>query len=122
MARPLNTYERIWKTVGEIPYGHVATYGQVAARAGLPRRARLVGHALRIKPDEVSIPWYRVVNAKGRLSFPPGSMPYNQQRSCLEAESIFFANGRINLKRFGWHPSLDEFLWRPTPPPDFPSQ
>jgi methylated-DNA-protein-cysteine methyltransferase related protein len=71
----------------------VATYGQAAAWAGLPRRARLVSHALRIRPDNVHIQWYRVVNAKGRLSFPPGSMPYNQQRSCLEAEGVFLSIG-----------------------------
>ena len=95
--------QRIWQVVAAIPPGRVATYGQVAKNAGLPRAARRVGHALRRLPNNTRIPWHRVVNAQGRISLPEGSTPYATQRGRLEREGIAFSpTGTINLRRYGW--------------------
>jgi methylated-DNA-protein-cysteine methyltransferase related protein len=108
--------ERILDAVRRIPRGRVCTYGGVAEVAGLPRRARLVGTVLRQTPASRGLPWYRVVNAGGRISFPVGSDAYARQRHKLEAEGIVFAGGRVDLRRYGWPPrdeQLDELLWKP---------
>lgn len=105
--------ERIYSTIEAIPRGRVATYGWIAERAGFPRGARLVGFALRHSPTARKLPWHRVINAQGRISFPRGSEPYAQQRKRLEGEGITLIRGRINLERYGWRLTLDELLWKP---------
>ncbi len=98
--------EAIYAVIRRIPHGKVATYGQIAALAGLPRRARLVGKALRETPDGLDIPWQRVINAGGRVS-PRGGLGVEEgfQRHLLEEEGVVFsASGRIDLERFGWDP------------------
>jgi methylated-DNA-protein-cysteine methyltransferase-like protein len=74
----------ILAAVRRIPRGKVCTYGNVAEVAGLPRRARLVGTVLR-QTSGRGLPWYRVINAGGRISFPTGSAAYARQRHKLEA-------------------------------------
>jgi methylated-DNA-protein-cysteine methyltransferase-like protein len=106
--------ERIYSTVRQIPRGKVAAYGWIAERTGLPRGARRVGRALRTLPSARRIPWHRVVNAQGRISLPAGSASARKQRELLMAEGIIFLNHRIDLARFGWRESLDEYLWRPS--------
>ncbi|HEY9422405.1 MAG TPA: DNA alkylation repair protein [Thermoanaerobaculia bacterium] len=98
--------EKIYAVVRRIPPGRVATYGQVAALAGLPRRARLVGQALRNTPEDTSLPWQRVVNAGGRISSRGGiGWEEGLQRHLLEEEGVVFdKGGRIDLERFGWEP------------------
>jgi methylated-DNA-protein-cysteine methyltransferase-like protein len=100
--------DAICAAVLSIPEGYVATYGQVAEVAGLPRRARLVGRALRHLPDESGIPWHRVVNAGGRIS-PRGTPRWERlQRQLLESEGVQFGpGGRIDLRAFGWNPAGD---------------
>jgi methylated-DNA-protein-cysteine methyltransferase-like protein len=93
--------QRIHATIDSIPKGAVATYGQVAEEAGLPRRARLVGHALRVLAPGSDLAWHRVVNAAGRLSTEGRSQA--EQRRRLRREGIEFdTRGRIDLKRFRW--------------------
>jgi methylated-DNA-protein-cysteine methyltransferase-like protein len=104
---------RIYACVRRIPRGRVSTYGWIAERAGLPRRARLVGAALRHMPADARLPWHRVINAQGRISFPRKSAPYLEQRRRLEREGVVFVGGRVNLERFGWRLTLDELLWKP---------
>lgn len=105
--------QQIWKTVGDIPSGRVASYGQVADLAGLPRRARLVGYALRKAPAGLALPWHRVINAKGMISFPKGTDSHARQVERLAAEGVELIGGRIDLTRYRWTPSLDELLWKP---------
>jgi methylated-DNA-protein-cysteine methyltransferase-like protein len=98
--------EKFYAVIRRIPRGQVATYGQVAALAGLPRRARMVGHALSSTPEDVDVPWHRVVNAQGRVS-PRGDLGLAEgfQRHLLEEEGVVFSqSGRIDLDRFGWDP------------------
>ena len=92
--------------VDSIPRGRVASYGQVAREAGLPRNARLVGRVLSELPSASSLAWYRVVNSAGGISVRPGAA---LQRRRLVREGILFAkSGRIDLARFGWTPAEDE--------------
>lgn len=107
---------RIIAAVKKIPRGRVCPYGVVAEVAGLPRRARLVGTVLRQTPASKGLPWFRVINASGRISFPQGSDSYDRQRKYLEAEGVDFVGGRVDLNRYGWPPRdklLDELLWGP---------
>lgn len=96
--------EKFWQVVSLIPPGSVATYGQVAEMAGLPRMARAVGRTLSQLPKDTSLPWFRVINAKGEISFPKDSPAYQRQRSLLEEDGIVFMNGKVSLKRYKWHP------------------
>jgi methylated-DNA-protein-cysteine methyltransferase-like protein len=92
--------------VSRIPRGRVATYGQVARLAGLPRHARLAGYALHALPDSTSVPWHRVVNAKGEVSpRRDGSEHQLLQRLMLEREKVRFdRNGRLDLAALRWKP------------------
>jgi methylated-DNA-protein-cysteine methyltransferase-like protein len=92
--------------VRRVPRGRVATYGQIAALAGLGRQARLAGYALHALPDGSPLPWHRVLGAGGRLSLmrtdPATGLT---QRLRLEREGVRFdARGRVDLERFGWRP------------------
>ena len=94
----------ICAVIRRIPKGWVATYGQVAAMAGLPRRARLVGQVLQDLGRTTDIPWHRVVNAKGEVSY---SMSRNGgdalQQRLLEKEGVEFDDrNRFKLERFRW--------------------
>jgi methylated-DNA-protein-cysteine methyltransferase-like protein len=109
--------ERIWRAVAAIPRGRVDSYGGVARRAGLPRRARLVGHALKVAPAELDLPWHRVLNADGRISFPQGSRQHSLQRRRLEAEGIRFVDGRVARCARPGQADLDRLLWGPPGPP-----
>ncbi|MGH7539594.1 MAG: MGMT family protein [Gemmatimonadota bacterium] len=98
-------YERVYAVVRRVPRGRVATYGQVAALAGLAGHARLVGYALSALDEESGVPWHRVLNARGEVS--PRSDPWYaaRQRRLLEREGLRFdARGRLALDRYRWEP------------------
>ncbi len=98
--------ESFRQLIRRIPRGRVATYGQIAALANRPRNARQVGHAL-ARHTEDSLPWHRVVNARGEIS-DRGIDPLesvDRQRFLLEQEGVVFSfAGRVDLDRFGWTP------------------
>lgn len=109
-----SSYERIWSVVRRIPRGRVATYGQIARIAGLPRQARMVGYALNALPSDGakrgdavnSVPWQRVINAQGRISLRAFAGSEVVQRKLLEREGVKFdAKARVDLERFGWKAS-----------------
>jgi methylated-DNA-protein-cysteine methyltransferase-like protein len=108
---PSDTYEHIWNVIARIPYGKVANYGQIARIAGLGQRARLVGYALHSTPDGIDMPWHRVINAQGRISFPEDSSSYLRQRELLEAEGIVFVAGRVDFACYRWQPDTED--WPP---------
>ena len=101
-----DSVEKIYAVIRRIPRGKVATYGQVAALAGLPKRARLVGTSLRGATEGLDLPWQRVINAGGRVSSRGGlGVEEGYQRHLLEEEGVVFdSRGRVDLERFGWDP------------------
>jgi methylated-DNA-protein-cysteine methyltransferase related protein len=99
------TRGRIYGIVRRIPRGRVATYGQVAALAGLAGHARQVGYALHALPDASTVPWHRVINAKGEISLRSVPGAGLTQRMLLEREGVRFdMRGRIALERYRWAP------------------
>ena len=112
---------RIRALLARIPPGSVATYGQLAALAGYPRRARAVGRVLRFLPRSSGLPWHRVINAQGRVAArntgldatrkasrprhgPSQGSPEAEQERLLRKDGIPLPRGRIDLKRYGWKP------------------
>ena len=94
---------RIWQVVAAVPEGKVCTYGDIAARAGMPGAARRVGRALKVLPGDSRIPWHRIINAGGRISFPEGSDAHERQRERLESEGVEFKlSGAVDLAKFRW--------------------
>lgn len=105
----------VYQVVRRIPRGKVATYGQVAAILGQPRAARAVGNALHMLPRPVAgtVPWQRVINAGGRISFRGDVFRPDVQRGLLEGEGIVFSRaGTIDLKRFLWAGPKREWVTR----------
>ena len=101
-------YQRIYATVDAVPRGRVATYGQIASEAGLPRHARQVGFALRNLPAGSELPWHRVVSADGRIANRGKPAKERHQRKLLEREGVQFTPaGRVDMPRFAWHPDED---------------
>jgi methylated-DNA-protein-cysteine methyltransferase related protein len=99
------SYQRIYRMVGKIPRGKVATYGQIAALAGMPRHARQVGYALHALTQNSRVPWQRVINSKGEISVRTWSENHLLQRILLEDEGVQFDHhGRVSLTRFQWTP------------------
>lgn len=94
--------KRIYEAVRKIPFGRVATYGQIAALAGEPKMARAVGNALHKNPDPEGIPCYRVVNASGELAdaFVFGGPDVQKKR--LEAEGIRVKDHKVDLALYQW--------------------
>lgn len=97
-----NTFEKIYEVVKQIPYGQVATYGQVAAIAGNRRWARVVGYALHANPDPEHIPCHRVVNREGRVSEAFAFGGGNRQVELLKAEGVAFVDGHVDMERYQW--------------------
>ena len=106
---------RIWDTILDIPPGRVASYGQVAEIAGIPRGARQVGYALKHAPGNEAIPWHRVVTASGKIAFASDSGQFREQRRRLSRENVLVRSGRVDMGRYRWQPDLDELLWKPGP-------
>jgi methylated-DNA-protein-cysteine methyltransferase-like protein len=94
--------EQIWQIVYSIPQGKVTSYGAVAKLAGIPRGARLVGRILSQLPNGSTLPWHRVLNAKGSISFPPDSAQYREQRERLLEDGVGFRNDKVDLRLFNW--------------------
>lgn len=99
---------RIVAAVRGIPRGAVAGYGEVARRAGLPGRARMVARLLS-QNDDPDMPWHRVLRSDGRIAFPPDSPQYAEQTRRLRAEGVRVDGGRV--RGLSATASLDEQLW-----------
>ncbi|WP_395682492.1 MGMT family protein [Dokdonella sp.] len=103
----------IRRVIESIPQGRVSSYGEIAARAGLPGRARLVGRVLGDAGAEAALPWQRVLRSDGRIAFPPGTRAFRAQVRLLAGEGVLVRNGRVDLALHGWERDLDSQLWGP---------
>lgn len=103
--------ERVYFITRQIPEGRVATYGQIALYAGSPRAARAVGSLMKASGrNGVEVPWQRVINARGAISFKGDLARAELQRELLEREGVVFDDrGRCELDVYGWEP--EEFFW-----------
>lgn len=103
----------ILKAVRGIKRGTFASYGEVARRAGLPGRARLVGAVLRDSGDAAGLPWHRVTGAGGRIAFPAGSRPAREQLRRLGREGVQARGNRVVQKPSAASSrTLDALLWK----------
>lgn len=94
-------WREAYEAVKQIPKGHVATYGQVAAMAGNKKMSRAVGNALHKNPDPEHIPCFRVVNAKGELAGAFAFGGEGRQRKLLEEDGVQVVDGKVDLNKFG---------------------
>ena len=96
-----------------IKRGSFASYGEVARRAGLPGRARLVGQVLRESGDEARLPWHRVTGAGGRIAFPAGSRQCAQAAARLAREGVKARGNRVlHEAHVSATRRLDALLWK----------
>lgn len=97
-------YQRLYEAALSIPAGKVATYGQLAFLAGIPRGARLAGQAMAHAPQGRVIPCHRVVNSQGACA--PG---FPEQRVLLEGEGVtFLKSGLVDMRHHLWHPEFEK--------------
>lgn len=97
-----NSFQAILNVLGSVPHGSICTYGKIAELAGYPSKSRYVGYILKNLPSDSTLPWHRIINAQGRISFPLHSEKHTLQRSLLESEGIHFLHDRIKLRTFLW--------------------
>ncbi len=102
----IDKYKAINGVVLRIPAGTVASYGQVAALAGLPGRARLAGKALSSRINEIDIPWYRVLRSDGKIAFAESTPQYQNQVQHLQNEGIPVNQGKVNMRIYQWDSTL----------------
>lgn len=102
---PPSGWESVYRVVRRIPAGKVASYGQIAALAGMPGAARQVGWALNALESEDDVPWHRVINARGEVSARGVREIEDLHRALLDSEGVEFSpSGRVDIARFGWQP------------------
>jgi len=102
--------DRILDAIRAVPPGQVAGYGEIARRAGLPGRARMVARLLAGNAD-AGLPWHRVLRSDGRIAFPPDDAHFTEQQQRLRAEGVDVRDGRVRGQRAA--ATLDELLWAP---------
>lgn len=99
-------FEEVYRVVKLIPKGMVMSYGGVARQCGSPRSARYVGFALHGLPSHTKVPWWRVVNALGRIS---NQYAPHEQKQRLEAEGVMVSDEmRVSMKLF----DAEELVYR----------
>ena len=98
--------EKIWFIVAMLPKGRVSSYGKVADLAGLPGRARYVSKALKMAPGTLNLPWHRVINSQGKISFKPDTEAFRTQMQLLRLDGVEVNRGIISLAKFEWRPDM----------------
>jgi methylated-DNA-protein-cysteine methyltransferase-like protein len=99
-----NVYKLIYDVIAQIPEGKVATYKQIANLAGFAGHARMVGYALNKVPEDLNIPWYRVINSQGKISYAISRNGHDdlQKQLLIEEGVVFSNNGVVDLDKFGF--------------------
>lgn len=92
----MSVYSTVYKIVATIPSGKVMAYGQIAEM--IPKcTARMVGYAMSSAPDDLNIPWWRVVNSQLKISLRNANDHHILQRKILMEEGIVFKqSGRMS--------------------------
>lgn len=94
----------IFQVIAQIPYGRVASYGQIARLAGIPKHSRLVGYVLKHMDVDSTLPWYRVINSQGKISLSKlNDQGQNIQAQLLLAEGILVIGDKVKMKEFQWN-------------------
>ncbi len=96
--------EAIYQCLRHVPPGKVVTYGQLAKLAGLSSAARFVGTTLKKLPKDTQLPWFRVINAQGKISFPEDHPHYSRQKHLLEKDGVEFYGNKVSLSQYQWQP------------------
>ena len=108
---PKSAPAAIIAAIQAVPKGEVAGYGEIARRAGLPGRARMVARVL--SNNEVKdLPWHRILRSDGSIAFPKDSVHYAEQTQRLRAEGVVVVNGKVRVRKLA--ATMDELLWAPT--------
>jgi methylated-DNA-protein-cysteine methyltransferase-like protein len=106
----------VYAVVSAIPSGSVTSYGTVAAILGRARAPRAVGGALSALPEDLDVPWWRVISSSGRISTSPIHHTAQIQRALLEDEGVRLTEGgRVDWERYEWSPDdedLEQILGR----------
>ena len=96
--------QQLYAWLAQIPAGRVVTYGQLARLIGRPNGARWVGNRLGRLPPGSTLPWHRVLNARGCSSLPQDKGGSNRQLRLLKREGVLVVDGRVSLRRYRWDP------------------
>ena len=112
---PMTPFTRsVYAVVSAIPSGSVVSYGMVAAIVGRSGAPRAVGGALSALPEELDVPWWRVISSSGRITTSPIHHTAQIQRALLEDEGVCLTeSGRVDWDRYEWNPTeadLDRVL------------
>ncbi len=104
-AKSMDEFEQqLYTWLALIPAGCVVTYGQLAQLIGRPGGARWVGRKMGALPAGSSLPWHRVLNARGGSSLPLDKGGSNRQLRLLQREGVLVVGGRVSLTRYRWRP------------------
>ena len=96
--------KKVMQQIKMIPLGKVATYKQIAALAGKPQGSRGVAWILHSCSTVYKLPWHRVINSKGTISFEKGTRNYLEQKRRLDNEGVEFGqDSKLNLTKFQWN-------------------
>ncbi|MEK2689199.1 MGMT family protein [Bdellovibrio sp. GT3] len=95
--------KKVIETILKIPEGKVATYKQIAELAGKPQGSRGVSWILHSSSTKYKLPWHRVLNSQGKISFDIKSRNYQEQKKKLAKEGVAFDTmGKLDLKKYQW--------------------
>lgn len=95
--------ETVVRLIRSIPKGKVASYGQIAKLAGKPQGSRGVAWILHSLSEARALPWHRVLNSQGKISFPEGSALHAKQKRLLKKEGVVFSSsGQLDLELYQW--------------------
>ncbi len=99
--------QKVIGLIKKIPKGKIATYGQIAKLAGKPQGSRGVAWILHSCSESHSLPWHRVLNSKGKISFSPTTAAFLRQKRLLQKEGVLFADrGQLDLKKYQWNKKI----------------
>lgn len=98
----MNTFEKIYEVVKQIPRGYVATYGQIAELASNRHWSRVVGYALHSNPQPGVIPCHRVVTKDGHVSRAFAFGGQSRQIELLKDEGVGFVDGHVDMEKYQW--------------------